>query len=314
MKKIICLILALCLSFCNYTIAFAKDENNSEKSINFTVFDEFYTDNYSVIGLKKGDSIYYITIENNGNIEFVKLTEEASIYSIWFTLGNLNYRNTNSNISLARRANDTSFINCIIEYGEKHATLSPISPESVKNSSNTRGYNIQDYYALLDELESIHGYEHFAYDWSGHSGEKYNGLTFYYNENLDYDMMYVDGINLPRGISLAMAVATIVGIGIPTTISVIAAVIDVANIATAVLQENKLIGCYIGSASYFRYVNINGSGPYCEGYKNIEYSGFVEENNPGSARLHEVGTNYSGTTANIFASYINQRNIAYNNY
>lgn len=322
MKKFISIILSICCSICTYSTAFAYDQNNNfinSNTNNYTVIDEFFTDNYSIIGLVGDDNLYYITLQNDGNIEFVKTNSDSSIFSLWFSVEDIDYckidKFSTANTNLLK---DISLVNNIIEYALSNITDENIVDNVSACDSNINPYSmehldIDEYNALMDQFETLHGTEHSSYKW--HAQETYSGKTIVYLENLDYDMVYRDTATFSAGVSLTQLAAKIFKLTkIEVVLGTLADVIGVSSAATTVINRSGSVAAYFGSATYFRYVNVNSKGPYYEGYKISEYVGYVEPGRYNYARLQEKSTIYSGTTELIFGNYQRQRTIALENY
>lgn len=263
--------------------------------------------------------MYYITFQNDGNIEFVHTNSSPSIFSFWFTVEDIDYCKIDEfSVSDINIPENAVFINNIIEYSLSNITNENIvenvsTCESDINPYSMRHLDIDEYNALINQLEALHGTEYNSYKW--HAQETYSGKTITYLESLDYDMVYRDSAEFSAGISLSQLAAKIFKLTkIDVALGVLSDALGISSAASTIINRSGSVAAYFGSATYLRYVNVNNKGPYYQGHKIAEYVGYVEAGRYNYARLQEKSTIYSGTTELIFENYQRQRTIALENY
>lgn len=324
MKKLISIVIALSMTLSCVGIAYAAEpvtvENNYWGYRGSTIqLDEFVTNSYAMKSFYDGEIVYVITVLANGETEFVWAELGGTVRTLRLEaddviltggtgsedlISNESYVEAVKNYSLSHIAESKD----IYDYEEKKKIL---QPESI----GTKGMIEADYDALMEQIEDIHGPEHVMYNWTGIASETIGELTFEYKENLSYGMTYRDTLAYAAGMTLGEVIASLLSKipGISAPMSVIANVLGVASAVTTVIALSGKLASYNGSATYVRFVLIDGKGPYFDSHWVTSYDGWIKEGEPGSATLVETDSYYTPTQS-IFENYGIQRQRAIENY
>lgn len=327
MKKFISMFLTLAMIFSFCTVTYAAepavtDDNNYWGYNGQTVLiDEFTTDAYTIKSFYDGEIVYVVTVLANGETEFVWAPIGGTVRTITFMPNEVGLNNGTDALS---SLSDSNFVSAAKAYALSHAAESTIVNVEISTVMEEGDFtedivpakmNQDDYDALMEQLEDIHGEEHDWFNWTGIMSHTVDGLTFEYKENLDLVMNYRNSVAYSAGMTLGSVVASILahipGVGAP--LAVIAKVLEVAAAVNTYLYATGQIASYYGAAIYERYVMVEGSGPYFECFRTIDYDGWVDEGKPESATLVETAEVYS-MPEEIYESYEMQRERAAENY
>lgn len=324
MKKVICLVLAACtLLSCsiNASATYVPADINNTSSDNAywgysgetVCIDEFVADHYTMAAYYDGDIIYVITILENGETEFCWAPLFGTVRALELNLNDLGLSPQAAN----RKSISMSTANTIKTYSLNHVSQSTLAcPTNSSTSDISPNGMIQaDYDALMDELESMHGEEYTGENWAGIRYQIDGGLKYEFKENLSYSLSYVDSVAYSAGMTLGSVVADALAKipGLTAPMKAIATVLRVAAAINTVLYESGMIANYSSDVVYYRYVLIDGSGPYDWASHVIYYDGWIDEGNPGSPYFETVFDEYNPNES-IFEDYEWQKERAYENY
>lgn len=317
-KRILCVLLAMCIIVFNASPAFAMEEDNLEERI---LIDNYSTECYEISVYRQGDILYAITLLSNGQVEVVTAKPGKGIRSLWFNVTNIE--------GVKRDATNKPFVDAVIEYsikeekksilvecrrgGMENLSAEEVMPEAIAANN---GHDA-DYNALILKLRVLYGPEHVNFNWAGITSQPYEGLVYNYKENLTYDMVYRNYMAYSAGMSLGSIVLGFLSIiGHSAPLSTLATLLGIPAYGASITLDDGVIACYGGDVVYCRYVMIEGGGPYYQCYKTTEYNGWVkrtEDTGEIKVELEHVGLRYS-VTAEIFDDYAWQRTLAYENY
>lgn len=292
------------------------DSNKGET----VLLDVFIADHYKMAAYTDDDTAWVFTVFDDGSIEVASSPIDGSgiVRSVWLSTEDLSYTSQRGGKEIFE---DLAYFQAVKEYSLDNIDMSEEmivtqvnrSPESQRGMAVTTS-GTDDYNALMAQLEAIHGPQHYDYNWTGMSSQLYNGYTLNYKEILTYGMTYRDSYYFSQGMTLGGIVAGLVGLFVLSVpMWIIATVLGVAAYYNTYLDHSGYLAAYYGDAVYYRYVLVNGSGPYYECSKITYYDGWVEEGMYNSARLVDGGTIYT-PTSQIFGSYTMQRTRALENY
>lgn len=310
-KKLVCLLLVVCFVFSNVSFAFAAIPESTQKRV---LIDTFETEYYEMAAYYEGETVYVITLFNDGRIELAYAQKDSDVRTLWF--------DTESVIGTEREKSviaDPTFAADIISYGVEHAFESEVASISFSSeSSPSRGYVVAEKNQLLNIVyNNYYGEPHTNFDWLGMSSQTVDGLTYSYKENLTVGMNYRNTADFAAGTTLgAIAAGIITYYGGPIAIAVLAQLLGVANDATTIVSWLGRLSQYYGSMVCNHFVLINGGGPYFQCYHTVDYNGWVhvdEEDGSKDYKIEVVDNRYSHGRS-VFLDYLTQRSRAYENY
>lgn len=277
----------------------------------YTLIDSYFTDTQSTEFYSNGETIYGITLFDTGAIEVVWADIGEPAHSLWLTKDELSLDTLTGSDMQTFKGNE--FRASLKEYCLEHRDESTLVDITVREAPaiTPMAEDTDVYRSLMDQLEDIHGPQHTNYNWTGLVSQIIGGIEYNYKENLSYEMNRADSYELLRGMSVASVLASILSLhpASKITMSILSIILGTASI----LPSDTELLQYTGSAVYWRYVLINGGGPYYSGGKTMMYEGWAKVGNFDPATLLEAGTTFT-IPENIFEDYERQRELAYENY
>ncbi|WP_294546991.1 hypothetical protein [uncultured Pseudoflavonifractor sp.] len=277
----------------------------------YTLIDSYFTDTQSTEFYSNGETIYGITLFDTGAIEVVWADIGEPAHSLWLTKDELSLDTLTGSDMQTFKGNE--FRASLKEYCLEHRDESTLVDITVREAPaiTPMAEDTDVYRSLMDQLEDIHGPQHTNYNWTGLVSQIIGGIEYNYKENLSYEMNRTRLHEVSSGTSVASFLATILAFNPSTamTFGILSAIFGGVSIITS----NSELLEYTGSAVYWRYVLINGGGPYYSGGKTMTYEGWAKVGSLDQPTLLEAGTTFT-IPENIFEDYERQRELAYENY
>ena len=321
MKKIICVVLIFSMLLtCFASAAYDPSATEMVGKWGYTpggdpvLIDSYEAEHFAISVYYDGDTVYSITIMDNGDVDFAWAGGNTVPGNVITTLDDLNVVVDQGDLDII---SDNAFIDAVKDFGVEHVenAISTMEITFEEPSASTTAYNQSDYNTLMSQMRGIHGYEYTNRNWTSLAYEHYNGLMFSYKEDLDYGLVYRGDLGFDTSTTFGQLCSLMFSVfaEMSTPVGVLATLLDVANAVNSYLTASGRISYYYGDAIYNRYVLIENGGPYDQSFHNIYYDGWTVRGGINKLELVETGNVYR-PTQDIFNSHTAQRARAYANY
>lgn len=313
-KKLVCLLLVVCFVFTNVSFAFAATPESTQKRV---LIDTFETEYYEMAAYYEGETVYVITLFNDGRIELACGKKSGELSSVWLTATEICEKDQEKH-----EVSNVTFAETVINYGkEKLEPCAVLADITTKGESSTRSYeyNGADEYALVNRLIAIHGTSCTNQRWvtpdlvSG-------GLTYSFRENRLNNMYYFDYVAYEEWMTFGQYTARFFSMVTGSffakvSLTAIRLILGESLDNNSELTQNGAVILYNGEHRATRFVTINGAGPYYQCTKAVDYYGFVNKTETGQKtyRIECKDTRYS-PTMDIYSDKDMQKQLAYENY